>query len=498
MSWRSPFVLLISCLLLPPLGLALLWMRPAGVIKKLLGTLAIGAIAVVHLVLLFGLRMEMAGSGIRPMFTFRNLEKHYRRIEQSRALQAAPPALAAAEPAPEPTPEVAAAKPATVSYWTDFRGPLRDGHYRQGEILTSWPSSGLERIWKQPVGGGYASFAIGEGRAYTIEQRRDKEFIAAYDLKTGLELWTHSYPASFQESMGGDGPRATPTYHEGLVYALGATGEFRVLDATTGAVKWSKNILSDNQAENIQWGMAAAPLIVEEKVIVQPGGSAGKSVVAYDKLTGRRIWGSLDDKQAYTSPIIVHLAGKRQILTVTAQRAVGLAIEDGRLLWEYPWVTEYDVNASQPVVVDESRFILSAGYGHGASLVEIASSGGAFTARSVWQNHRMKNRFNSSVLHQGHIYGLDEGIFACMRVSDGALKWKSGRYGYGQTLLASGHIVVLTESGELALVKPDPEKHLELARFQAIEGKTWNVPAIDSGYLLVRNTSDMACFRIGR
>jgi outer membrane protein assembly factor BamB len=196
--------------------------------------------------------------------------------------------------------------------------------------------------------------------------------------------------------------------------------------------------------------------------------------------------------------LLVTLAGKRQILTVTAKRIAGLEPASGKLLWEFPWVTQYDVNASQPVMVSPNQFIITAGYSHGSALIEVSANSASLSAKALWQNNRLKSRFNSPVIHEGHIYGFDEGILQCLRISDGEQMWKGGRYGYGQLLLASGHLIVLTESGELALVKATPEKHTELAKVEAIEGKTWNVPAIDGGLLLVRNANEMACFRIGR
>jgi outer membrane protein assembly factor BamB len=425
----------------------------------------------------------MDGSGKRPIVYFGDKNARYAKLEESRARQQATSA-----PAP--------AAPTGSADWTDFRGPGRDGRYTQTPILTRWPANGLERLWKQPVGGGYASFVVAQGRAFTIEQRRANEAVAAYDLATGRELWAHTYPADFRESMGGEGPRATPTYHDGLVYSLGATGELRVLEAATGTLTWRRNIVEENGAKLVQWAMSASPLIVDDTVVVQPGGPNGASFVAYHKRTGAPVWKSLDDRQAYTTPMLATLAGQRQILTVTALRAVGLRPEDGTLLWEYPWTTEYDVNAAMPLVVDETHFFISAGYDHGAALVEVTGAGGKFSARTVWQNKRMKNRFSASVLHQGHIYGLDESILACIDARTGELKWKGGRYGYGQLLLAEGHLVATTESGEVALVAATPAAFTEVARFQAIAGKTWNVPAIAGGLLLVRNHSEMACFRL--
>jgi outer membrane protein assembly factor BamB len=218
--------------------------------------------------------------------------------------------------------------------------------------------------------------------------------------------------------------------------------------------------------------------------------------VAYNKLTGAPVWAALDDQAAYSSPMLVTLAGTEQIVAVTAKRAVGLDPGNGRPLWEHPWVTQYGINSSQPVIVGPDRFILSAGYDHGAALIRIAKAGERFSPTVVWENNRMKNKFTSSVLHEGHIYGLDEAILACVNAETGELKWKGGRYGYGQIVLASGHIIVIAENGDLALVRATPERHDELARFSAIEGKTWNHPAIDNGVLLVRNGVEMTAFRL--
>jgi outer membrane protein assembly factor BamB len=362
-------------------------------------------------------------------------------------------------------------------------------------VLTSWPAAGLTKLWRQPVGLGYSSFVVADGRAYTIEQRRRQEVVAAYDINGGRELWRQAWNAEYTDETG-DGPRATPTWDDGRIYALGATGELRCLDAKSGAVIWGKNILSDNQAENLSWAMAASPLIVDDKVIVLPGGPSGKSVVAYNKLTGAPVWKALDDRQAYVSPMLVTLAGRRQILVVSANRIVGLQPEDGSLLWSSGWNTDMGINASQPIMVSANRFFISSGYGKGAALVELSGSGKSLNARTVWENTNMKNKFNSAVLHQGYIYGLDEGILTCVDVNSGDRKWKGGRYGYGQVLLAGGNLIVMSDAGELVLVKATPDQHTELARFQALEGKTWNYPAIAGGKLLVRNANEMAAYNV--
>jgi outer membrane protein assembly factor BamB len=478
--------------------------RPCGAYR---GTLGICVVAIVELFLVYGMRLEWNGAMKVSGVSFETRAQRDARLEANRARQramapapapapAATPvetARAAAPPAPAPTKERV-----PPAYWTDFRGPNRAGVYTETEIDTDWPAAGLPRLWKQPVGGGYASFTAGEGRAYTIEQRRDLEAITAYDVETGRELWAFAYPALFDEILGGAGPRATPVYRDGLVYSLGAKGDLYCLSAKTGTPKWSKNILADNAARNPQWGMAGSPLIVDNMLVVTPGGAQGKSIVAYDRMSGEPLWHALDDQVAYTSPILATLAGRRQIVWISAQRAVGLAPENGALLWEYAFPGQMGMNCSQPVVVDDTNVLLSSAQGPGAALLEIAKTGETYTARAAWTNNRMKNKFNSSVLYQGYIYGLDETILACINAKTGELKWKGGRYGYGQLLLAGGHLVVLTEQGEVVLVRATPEGHQELAHFSAIEGRTWNIPAIDNGLLLVRNSSEMACFRLGR
>ena len=462
------------------------------------------AVTAAVLYLLVGMRIRLDGSGTARLVRVIPPAKIARAVESHRARQSTSPAEIPAAPSPTTAsavePAAAAADPTGAiprrpPYWTAFRGPLRDGTYRERPILTSWPAGGLKPMWKQPIGGGYASFAIARNRAFTIEQRRAREVVTAYDVDTGRELWAHAWDGEFKEWMGGDGPRATPTWFDGRVYALGALGELRCLDERTGALHWRINILDDNAASNLPWGMAASPLVVDDLVIVLPGGPVNRSVVAYDRHTGARRWSALTDKQAYSSPTLATIAGTRQVLIVTASRLVSLAPESGELLWEYPWPTPNDINASQPVILPPgNRVLLSSGYGHGAALLEVTKDAGRFGTKLLWEHTRLKNRFSSSVEHQGFIYGLDENILTCLNASTGDVKWKAGRYGHGQFVLASGHLLLLSEEGELALVRATPDEHQELARFPVLEGKTWNHPALDDGRLLVRNLAEMAAF----
>ena len=502
--YRSLAGLVAASIILPPVGLVFLWARRNTAIGiKVAGTLAIVVLTAGYLYVFNTWRRSSAN------------EAHYAALEQHRAQQEAlannpaaqtgapgQPTSSQAATSPAPGAQAApaagsetAAAHASRNYWTNFRGPERAGRYDEMGVLASWPSEGLSPIWKQPVGLGYGSFTIADGRAYTVEQRRRQEVVVAYDPATGKQLWAQAWNAEFTDSTG-DGPRTTPTWDDGRLYALGATGELRCLDAKTGAVIWGKNILNDNQASNLPWAMAASPLVVDDKVIVLPGGTSNNSVVAYNKMTGAPVWKSQSDRQAYVSPMLVTLAGRRQVLVVSSSRVFGLAPEDGSLLWSQAWDTDMGINVSQPIMVSGNRFFISSGYGKGAALVEVSGGGKSFNARTIWENINMKNKFNSSVLHEGHVYGLDEGILSCVDVNTGTRKWKGGRYGYGQVLLAGGNLIVMSDTGELALVKATPDSYTELAKFQALDGKTWNYPAIAGGRLLVRNSTQMAAYNI--
>jgi len=478
----------LAALLFPPAGLIVLWKtRGLSIARKLFASIAILLYAVVYVVLVlavmwkfFGLQYEFRG-GMFPHFTWRKTLPDYEALEASRAGQKT---------------TAAQTRIAVGSiYWNGFRGPGRDGIYAERNIITNWPQAGAPLLWKQPVGGGYASFAIAHGRAFTIEQRRDQEVVAAYDVVTGRELWTNSWRAEFQEPLGGDGPRATPAWDDGNVFALGALGELRCLAADSGKVLWGTNVLDENRAPVLTYGVSASPLLHEDKLIVAAGGPRKHSVVAYAKSSGKKIWGALDDGAAYSSPMVVDLAGERHLLVVTRTRAVGLNIQDGALLWQFPWVVlQGNRNIAQPVVVSTNRVFLSAGYGTGCVLIEVTRSGGRFVPREAWRNKNLKNKFTSSVFVNGALFGLDEDILTCLDVSTGERAWREGRYGYGQVIAAGGQLIVLCGNGDIAVVKANPKSHEEIARFPAIQGKTWNLPAISDGLLLIRNNSEMACF----
>ena len=466
----------------------------------LLGLGAVGALVAAWAAYIYwtGATVGLGGSGRRVVIEHVESERRWQRLEAERGQSA----VALAHPGREDF-LPAAGKPASQdadrsgnagNYWTDYRGPRRDGTYSEMPLDLKWPEDGPPELWRQQVGGGYASMVAADSLVYTIEQRRDREVVAAYRLDNGTQAWEHSWKSRFSESMGGDGPRATPTWSGGRLYALGANGTLVCLAAEDGTLVWERNILRDAGAANLTWGMAGAPLVVDDMVITHPGGRNGKSVFAYDKATGEVLWSALDDKAGYASPQVATLAGQRQLLLVTGTRVLGASLEDGSELWSVGWQTSYDANCAQPLVVDENHVFVSSGYGHGAALLRIQALGGRLSVDEVWSNLNMKNKFNPSVLAEGTVYGLDEGILAAVDAATGERLWKRGRYRHGQLLHADGHLIVISEDGDLALVEARPDEYREIVRFESIPGKTWNVPAIAAGILLVRNQTEMVAY----
>lgn len=349
-------------------------------------------------------------------------------------------------------------------------------------------------MWRRQVGPGWSSFAVRGALFYTQEQRGADEIVTCYNLTTGKPVWRHKDTARFWESNAGAGPRATPTLSNGRVYTFGATGILNALDARTGKVVWSRNAASDSGAKVPDWGFASSPLAVDDMVIVA---TAGK-LVAYDAAAGKTRWLGPDGGSGYSSPHLVTIAGIPQILLLNGTGAIGVAPADGARLWEHRWPGDGIV---QPAMTEDGDVLLGAGSGMGGvgmRRVSVRRGSGGWTAEERWTSIGLKPYYNDFVIHKGHAFGFDGSILACVDLKDGKRKWKGGRYGHGQIVLLPDQdlLLALSEEGSLALVGATSDQFTELARFPAIEGKTWNHPALAGDVLLVRNSEQMAAFRL--
>ncbi len=382
--------------------------------------------------------------------------------------------------------------------YPQFLGPNRQATLHDLHLARDWAVERPRLLWRHSIGAGWSSFAVVGHFGVTQEQRGKEELITCYDIDTGKLEWAQSTLIRFAETAGGIGPRATPTIHEGRVFALGALGDLYCLDGANGKPLWHHQVVTENRGEVPQWGKSCSPLICDKLVIVSAGGQDGKSLVAYDQETGGLAWSAGDDSSSYSSPTLMTLCGVRQIVIMNAKEVTAHDPADGRILWRHPWPDGIDVspNVAQPIAVGEDRVLLSKGYGVGSAVWQIAHKDDDWSVELVWKGRNLKTKFTNAVVRDGFAFALDEGILSCIDIGNGYRMWKAGKYGHGQVLLVDDLLLVQSESGEVALAEATPGGYDELTRFSAVSGQSWNCPALAGNKLLVRSDEEAACYEL--
>jgi outer membrane protein assembly factor BamB len=410
----------------------------------------------------------------------------------------APRKAEAVPPGPDRDARPSSTSPPEALSWPRFLGGDGSATLPGPHLARDWSARPPKLVWKQPIGQAWSSFAVEDGLAVTQEQRGNDELVVAYALETGRPVWSHADQTRYDTVIAGVGPRATPTIAGGRVFAVGATGILNALDLKTGRLLWSRPFVTENEGNRPEWGRSGSPLVRDGRVIVSAGGKDGRSLVAYDAATGEKVWGGGHDRSAFASPALLTLAGRRQVVIFNQASVAGHDPQTGALLWEHPFPGEQP-NVAQPLPLPGDRLLLSAGYGVGSKVIALAAGeGGTLAGTLVWETPRLKSKFANLVLHDGFVYGLDDGVLTCLDPATGERRWKGGRYGHGQLLLVGGLLLVQTEEGELVLIEPSPEGHRELAKASVLEGKTWNPPALVGHRLLARNDREAALYELPR
>ena len=386
-----------------------------------------------------------------------------------------------------------------------FLGPGRNAVLVGVKLDADWTARPPCQLWRHPVGLGWSSFAVVGGAAVNLEQRGESECVVCYELHSGRELWSHAEKTRFVDEHG-DGPRSTPTVVGGRVYSLGATGILTCLNFQTGELIWRQQVL-DSRQQNLLWGMSGSPLVIDDRVIVTPGGQAA-AAICYSASDGRKLWQVGDDPGAYASPMATEICGQQQILSFNGAGLRAITTK-GELQWLFPWLTQGElqrVNVAQPVVVDtlesspnsvqRTRILISSGYGNGTALIQVESRDGQWNAETVWHSRQLKSKMSNFVVHGDYIYGLDSGILTCIDLAGGTRQWKGGRYGHGQILLVDDLLLIQAEAGEVVLVRASPDGLHQLASLPALDGKTWNHAALAGNILLVRNDHEAAAYEL--
>ncbi|HEU4932738.1 MAG TPA: PQQ-binding-like beta-propeller repeat protein [Pyrinomonadaceae bacterium] len=381
----------------------------------------------------------------------------------------------------------------SAANWPQWRGPNRDGISKETGLLKQWPAEGPPLVWKASgAGGGYSSFSVANGKLYTMGLRGDREFVVAFDVATGKEAWSTAHGGAFRNDRG-DGPRGTPTVDGDRVYALGGDGDLSALDARSGKIIWSKNVLKQFGGSNITWGISESPLVLGNKVLVNAGGP-GASIVALNKSDGALIWKSQSDKAGYSSAIPLELNGTTQVVFFTGQRAVGLDAKDGRLLWEYGKPSNRVANVATPIA-RANRVFISSDYGTGGGVVEI---GADHSAKEIWFTQDMRNHHSSSVLIGDYLYGFSSAILTAIRFDTGEIAWRDRSVGKGSLVFADGNLYCFSENGIVGLVEATPTGYKEKGRFRIAQGNlpTWTHPVVVGGRLYIRDQDTIYAYDV--
>lgn len=388
--------------------------------------------------------------------------------------------------------------------WTQFLGTHRNGVSSERNLIDEWPSDGPQIAWRSPLGVGMSSVIVSGGQAFTLFQDESDLYAVAMNAATGKEIWRTKFAAAYENSMG-NGPRSTPTVADDKLFVFSGEGILAAFNVRDGKELWKVNVPSTLKGEVSEYGMSCSPVVVGNAVIVHTG-NPDTAVAAFETKAGKNLWKSATGKAGYSSPVLMTLAGKEQIVTLTADGAFGLEAADGKILWKFPFPTEYDCNTACPVQLGESEVLISAGENHGSAILQIANNEQALSAEEVWSSYgkdsQLRAEWQTPVIHEGHLYGLDNSGSAgpitnlvCIRLKDRKTVWQKGRFGKSNLILADGKLFLTTMNGEIVIVEASPKEFKELSRATIME-TTRQAPTLSHGYLFVRDDKDVICIDV--
>ena len=384
----------------------------------------------------------------------------------------------------------------TLDDWPQWRGKNRDGIATEKGLLKTWPADGPALAWRTTgAGEGYSSFSAAHGRLYTMGARGGTEYVMAFDAATGKKLWERESGQRFSNDQG-DGPRSTPVVDGTQLYALGASGDLTSLEAATGKVAWTVNVLQKFGGSNIRWGLSESPLVLQDRILVNAGGR-GASIVALKKTDGSELWRSGNDDAGYSSAVAHTVSGIPIAIFFTDANAVGVDTRDGRQLWKYARASNRTANIATPIVRG-NRVFVSSDYGTGAALLELTASGNTMNAKEVYFTNEMRNHHASSILVGDHLYGFSSAILTAMKFDTGEVAWKDRSVGKGSMIFADDRLYLFSERGTVGLAEANPAGYKEHGRFQLKTGSspTWSHPVVANGKLFLRDQDTIYAYDV--
>jgi outer membrane protein assembly factor BamB len=386
-----------------------------------------------------------------------------------------------------------AAQQASSADWPQWRGPDRNGRSAETAWLDQWPKEGPTVAWRARVGLGFSSFVVAQGRAFTMGHEDGKDAIFCFEAATGREIWKHPYPAELGDKYFDGGTTGTPTVDGDLLFSLSRWGDAFCFKAADGQVVWSKQVQKETGARVPDWGFSGAPLVQGELVIL----NVGDAGLALDRKTGAVRWKSAPKNSGYSTPVPVANGVDTLVLLGSGQSYVAVDLSTGRERWRVRWLTEYGVNAADPIV-EGDRLFLCTGYGKGAALFKLGGS----EPKQLWKSKVLRTQLNGAVLYQGHLYGVDGDTteaakLKCLEFATGNEKWAQPAFGSGGLVIADQKIIGLSGTGELMVAPATPEGFTPTARAQVLGGKCWTAPVLADGRIYCRNSrGEVACLDV--
>ena len=408
--------------------------------------------------------------------------------------------------------------------WPQWRGPKRDGVWRESAIIDHFDKDRLDIVWRAPIGPGYSGPTVAHDRVYVtdrVDKPNELERVLCFEAKTGKKLWEHAYPCVYSGVSYPSGPRASVTIHDGRAYSLGAMGNFFCLDAATGKVLWQQDLNTDYKISMPMWGIASAPLLEGNLVIVQIGGEDGACLVAFDNKSGREVWRALDDRASYSAPIVIDQAGKRVLACYTGENIVGLDPQSGNVYWKYPFpFTQVIMGVASPVLHKDMLFVTN--FFDGSLLLKLRQDKPAI--EKVWQRvgkseqetDGLHSTMATPYLSGDHIYGVGSyGELRCLDLMTGDRIWESDK-AVRHDRWANIHLTpngdkvwLFNEHGELIISKLSPAGYEEISRAKLIEptpegcpsrrkGVAWAHPAFAYRHVFARNGKELVCADLSR
>ncbi|MCR9200577.1 MAG: PQQ-binding-like beta-propeller repeat protein [Planctomycetaceae bacterium] len=382
-----------------------------------------------------------------------------------------------------------------------FLGAGRNGVLHETGLVAEFGDDGPKQLWRSKLGVSMSGLAVVGDEVFTLYQDGAKQFVVALKLADGEVIWKTAIGENYKNSMG-NGPRATPTVVDGVVYAFSGDGVLAALKAQSGVVLWSVNTVGTLKTQVADYGMASSPLVTEHGVVVQVGSPNG-CVCCFNKATGERKWAAGDELAGYSSPIMATLAGVKQVVAVNGAEVLSLDPATGAVLWEFPFVTEYNCNTASPVVLDADRVLISAGENHGSVVLKVTGSGKSLAVSEDWSSlgrgSVLRAEWQTPVLAEGVLYGFDNigsagpiTNLVAVDAATGKQLWMEKRFGKGNLVMADGRVYITTMKGELVVGTVTPEGYEETAR-AVLTGMTRQAPVISGGHLLMRDDAEVVC-----